>query len=336
MTWHWIQLCVRVRLLHFICGREIRFGFGQSYQWENSTNNTTWSIIQGANYPYYNVNFSGPMYYRCQVSCNAQTVSSTSVKILATDTALCYCSANLGGALCGSSWSRSNLTNVTISGTSLNNSNPICAVTNGSSINAFPPYGNSTATLLTGNTYSLSVTTSYNNSLAVWIDYNQNGIFESSEWKQITNSSTASVPSSTNLTIPQGIPTGKTGMRIRSIENISGTLTANSACINYITGETEDYIITIDLGNSIRKTPDVAVINISPNPASEELKISSTTILTGKSHLEITNASGQLIYMEELVNFTTKAIDISQFPKGIYFLKLTSTASLIIKKVILE
>ncbi|XZF13002.1 GEVED domain-containing protein [Chitinophagaceae bacterium MMS25-I14] len=145
-----------------------------------------------------------------------------------------YCNTGLGGG--SYAW----ISSVSITGTTLNNPSGMAA----SYYTAWPASGSTTATLLLGTTYTLNTT--YDNSLggaiaSLWIDYNQNGIFEASEWQQITtNANTVA----TSVTIPTTALTGTTGMRIRSRGNgnING---AGDACTSFGSGETEDYTITI-------------------------------------------------------------------------------------------
>lgn len=315
-------------------------GFGQTYQWQNSTDSLNWLNIQGAEYPFFSTPFTIPQYYRCIVSCS--TISSTSSVVYINDQVsnLCYCDTTLGGSACGSVSSRNYISNVTIAGTTLNNSSTICTVTNGSTLNSFLPYNNLTATLLTGNSYNLSVTTNYNDVISLWIDYNQNGIFETNEWKQVATSSVAGIPNTVNLVIPTGIPAGQTGMRIRSREQGTGAIPATSACGNFSTGETEDYIITIDIGNS---NPDNQIENLdfqlSPNPAKETISISFLNKERSKLQIEITDLKGQKVYSEELagaVGRIQKTIDINKFSKGFYLFRLVSLTEVFTRKLIVE
>lgn len=51
-------------------------GTGQSYQWQLSPNNTTWSNIAGATSPSYQTSQTSTNYYRCIISCTASDTSS--------------------------------------------------------------------------------------------------------------------------------------------------------------------------------------------------------------------------------------------------------------------
>jgi hypothetical protein len=135
-----------------------------------------------------------------------------------------------------------NINSVTFN--TLSNLNTGCTSTSGTAYTVYPPTGSNTTTLYTGATYSLSVTSTANSIISVWIDYNQNGIFEAAEWNQVATTTTANTPVSINITIPSSALTGVTGMRIRS--RFSGNANgANDACASFGSGESEDYTITL-------------------------------------------------------------------------------------------
>jgi len=167
---------------------------------------------------------------------------------------------------------------VSITSTTLNNTATRSTVyANSSCLNTFPASGTTTAILIPGSTYTINVTTTEDCIISVWIDYNQNGSFESTEWKQITTSSTINVPSSTTITIPTTAKLGITGLRIRS-RLTSYTNDASSACLDMASGCTEDYTITI--GSPI---PAIPVADFYTN---------TTSVTAGNSTQFVDNTSG--------------------------------------------
>lgn len=59
----------------------VSIGTGQSYQWQSSPNNTTWTNIAGATGFTHNISVSNTTYFRCIVTCNSQSTNSTSVLV---------------------------------------------------------------------------------------------------------------------------------------------------------------------------------------------------------------------------------------------------------------
>ncbi|MBP6556841.1 MAG: hypothetical protein KA213_00650, partial [Flavobacterium sp.] len=133
------------------------------------------------------------------------------------------------------------IANVTFN--TLNNSST-CAP--GGYIN-YAPTGTQTTTLIRGNTFNLSIGTGPANKkhgAAVWIDYNQNGVFETTEGTIISNNIIANSINTIAITIPLGATLGQTRMRIRYAQKV--TVTTGMPCtMTGSFGETEDYTITL-------------------------------------------------------------------------------------------
>lgn len=224
-------------------------GTGQTYQWQSSPNNSTWTNITGATGITYTTSQTAATYYRCMVTCGA-SVSSSSYLVNILPSSQCYCTA-VHSVLCSPT---DNIDTVLIVGTTLNNPATGCTSGTAQSYTLYPATGNTTATLTQGTAYTLSVTSTANSILSVWIDYNQNGTYESTEWQQVTTSSTANVASTTVITIPLSSLTGQTRMRIRS--RASGNPNAaTDACTTFGSGETEDYFITISSASACTNPP---------------------------------------------------------------------------------
>lgn len=147
------------------------------------------------------------------------------------------------------------LAGVVIAGTTLNNP----------SIGAPSPYytlypasGNTTATLVAGNTYTISVTSgtfTSGNNIAAWIDYDNNKEFTAGTEKLGETGYTANAVT-TNLVfkVPTWAKNGQLRLRVREVYFISGLDPCNSTSY----GETEDYVITITGGTAATAAPTFA------------------------------------------------------------------------------
>jgi len=105
-------------------------------------------------------------------------------------------------------------------------------------------YSSLSTDLVPGNSYSVTVsagTYTSDNNISVWIDYNQNGIFEVSE--KLGNVTLGAMPQTgiINFTVPSGAIPGVTRMRVREVWNV----TDMDPCLGYSYGETEDYNVVI-------------------------------------------------------------------------------------------
>jgi hypothetical protein len=189
-----------------------------------------------------------------------------------------YCvGSNLGGGACNTGQL---INSVVIPGTSLSNSIPTCTNGVNGALTVFPASGNTTASLIQGQTYSINVTTDANNIISLWIDYNHNLIFENTEWTQVCLTSASGIANTASFTVPFGIYTGQTGMRVRSRQSTVSN-GANDACSAFGSGETEDYTVTILQGTPCTAPPVAGTTQATV--ASACLGINFTLSLTGNS-----------------------------------------------------
>lgn len=222
-----------------------------------------------------------------------------------------YCTSNLGGGAF-------DLLEVSITGTTLNNNSQRSGSgsISGSYYLAYPASGSNTCTLSLGTTYSLNVTTNQDDIISVWIDYNQNGIYDLSEWTQVTTSASKA---SVQITIPNSAISGTTGLRIRTRAS-SNSNGSSDACTSFGSGCTEDYIITI--GSPIPTKPSA---NFYAN----------TTIGTVGNSIELNDISTGVPTSWKWTftggtpsTSTTKNPTVSYAANGVYPVKLAVTNAL--------
>jgi hypothetical protein len=83
----------------------------------------------------------------------------------------------------------------------------------------------------------------------------------------------------------------------------------------------------------------VEALTVFPNPASSDLNISFFTHNNDNINIEMYNITGQNIYREHLQDFVGsyhKTINIESLSEGIYFLKVTSSNGVSVKKIIVN
>ncbi|MCC7050892.1 MAG: hypothetical protein IT239_03835, partial [Bacteroidia bacterium] len=210
------------------------YGSGQTFAWQSSSDSITWSNITNANGMTYSASFSTTTFIRCKVTC-ADSTYSTPIKIYVKPFNLCYCFPSHGSCY-------NVLTNISIVSTGLS-TNATCSGNNG--YTQLAPGAGTTATLIKGLSYDFSITTNNSSIASVWIDYNQNGVFEASEWFQPSTATTANVATVYNFTVPVTALSGQTGMRVRT-RGVNNPNAATDACSLFGSGETVDFVITLD------------------------------------------------------------------------------------------
>lgn len=176
---------------------------------------------------------------------------------------------------------------------------------------------------------------SYTEHWGVWIDFNQNGTFESSE-KVVTGSSSSSSNLSYTFSVPSSAKTGKTRMRVSMKWNAAPT-----ACETFSYGEVEDY--TVNIGASARGISssniveadeelgnEEAIFDVAmyPNPANNFVNLA---MKDGRAAtFRIVNYTGQTV----LKGIADRNVDISQLNTGVYIVEVNDGQRAIVKKLV--
>lgn len=108
----------------------------------------------------------------------------------------------------------------------------------------------------------------------------------------------------------------------------------------HVTEPTREELKSIGQHNSVQSEKiGLKELEFAPNPSNGITGLTLVMATKGPTDLTIYNINGQLIYREDLGDFTgrySKELDLSGSPKGIYFLKVTQNNESITKKLILE
>jgi hypothetical protein len=174
-------------------------------------------------------------YYRVRAANSCVTTASSNTITVATIT-LTYCAPTYssGDAL------NDQITNVTLG-----------TLSNSTGISASPYYTFYNAVTIPNlyqgatSTISVSFGSDSRQYVGVWIDFNQNGTFETSEGVVSTNNAGGSGTAILTLTIPGGALLGNTRMRVRGGDDNAMTTAMACGASNSVYGETEDYIVNI-------------------------------------------------------------------------------------------
>ncbi len=210
------------------------YNTGISYQWQSSSDGSTWSNISGATHHEHTTNITEDAYYHCIVSCDAaESDTSTSLLVETELNASCYCESYGSTSGYGTKYvGIEQIDNATSSGYT------------------YVDYTDQMATVELGESYDLSVrVNTYGSATAdtyAFIDWNQDGDFadagESYDLGDATDVSDSPTDlSPLSVTIPGGAETGITIMRV--ITSIDENPT--DPCATSFNGETEDYSIRV-------------------------------------------------------------------------------------------
>lgn len=243
---------------------------GLFYQWQSSSNGTTWNNIPDAIYATHTFVGAGGPFYRAIVTCGTGTPATSTIATVTPTLAASACSPTFGSAS-ASCYSYSMYIRISsLSGVS-------GSITDVSGCNGTTDYEDMTSsysvTLNSGTTYSATVQTGYTSyySGQIWIDFNDDGSFSAAESVggngNITSSSTA-----ISLIIPTNATPGAHRMRI--VGNYQGCCGGASypgmnSCPNsgVTYGDCRDYKVVISGGGTCSGTPTPGIVNGTPTNA---------------------------------------------------------------------
>ncbi len=225
---------------------------GLTFQWQSSPDSSIWTNITGQTSTTLNTTLTATTFYRIRATCSVSSTSNFSIgyKVVLGNLG-CYCvPSTTAGA-------NDAITNVKFGG--INN-------TSGYTTGGFTNYSSSVAagSGTIGGTDSIYVTVTGGSGgieyVAAWIDYNQDGTFQSSEYTAIGSFNSSSATTLSNvINIPATALPGLTRMRIRVRK--ATALAASDACTVYTNGETEDYQVNLIPCSPV--TFDIAPVNTS-------------------------------------------------------------------------
>lgn len=318
---------------------------GMTYQWQMSVDaGTTWTNLGTPQLsPVFPIeNQSQATSYRVIKTCTNSNESVTYPAVAVTQTPFyqCYCTNEIAFNCADGDL----ILNVTF-GNATNNINNTSGC---DSANGYSDYRSTVtpAIVTPGSSVPVSVTVGPSGegwlyeSVGVWIDFNQNGVFELSEYTYVGTGLNTVLTN--NIAIPADALPGTTGMRVLvsaaigpqddgtgfSHAYVCGPLDANN---NF--GEIEDYLVTISDVASAGEF-NLAGLTVYPNPTTGIANINSETNAVIET-IEVYSVSGQLISSKKYASQADSyMIDLSGVATGIYFAKITTNMGSDVKRIV--
>ncbi|MFA5648092.1 MAG: GEVED domain-containing protein [Bacteroidales bacterium] len=190
-------------------------------------------------------------------------------------------------------------------------------------------FTNLTATVARGSSQTIYFSagfkgSSYTEYWHVWIDWNQNGVFDADE-RMVYGSSSSSAKLYATFTVPSNALLGTTRMRVTMKYN-----TAATACETFGYGEVEDYTINVvqssTYQNNVNPIAETLgfeskdLYSVYPNPANDHITVSLNGI-EGEISVRIYDLQGRLVKQDVLTNSSTR-LDVSNLSKGVYIISV--------------
>ena len=182
------------------------------------------------------------------------------------------------------------------------------------------------ATIAQGSSNQMIVSAGFKSSAytehwAVWIDFNQNGTFDSSE-KVVSGSSSSANNLTATVAVPSGATLGQTRMRVSMKYN-----SAQTACETFNDGEVEDYTVNI-VASSSRVDGPVNAERLGneknldllayPNPATDFVQVKLASKADNMTY-KIVNTIGRVVQAGRL---ESSNLDVTNLNTGMYILQV--------------
>jgi hypothetical protein len=159
---------------------------------------------------------------------------------------------------------------------------------------------------------------------AAWIDFNDNGIFESSELLIDSSFQTSGTLEDFPLTIPTSAQLGSHTLRVKAIDITAGDNLTNP-CDNFSYGEVHDYTVniveTLGVNNINLYNSEFKIISLDDN----QFNISLATNYSENISFSVYDISGKILVFNNIFKESDKYIydlDMSYAASGIYLVKM--------------
>lgn len=192
-------------------------------------------------------------------------------------------------------------------------------------------------TLIAGNAYPLTVkiARNYPGNAQAWIDYNNNGIFETAERimqsaNKVNHTALINIPAS-------AIKNTYLRMRVRSD---SYFLPFQGPCTDTpsqtFIGQAGDFAVKIVDPIGIAESSSMETVKLYPNPNNGIFTLELPEKPTENYELEVLNVTGNILSKQAITKSGANQLSLKHLPKGIYLLKITSNRQTVIKKLVIE
>jgi len=298
---------------------------GLTYQWQSSNSGgVTWSNISGATNKAYIFTVSAPLWYRCVVTCSNSGLSTNTNIVIVNTNPACPCTPTYTSTSPSSFYAMYQVQVTGYAGSNINDY-PSTSTTTG--------YDDRTSVvspvdMLQGGSYSGSLSFYfYYQSASIWIDFNDDGTFSSSELMAGPTATTSCCSFTTTrnftLNIPSAANTGIHRMRVRDVYYCCSTPSSIDPCNSYGYGNTADYLVNIE---SLEPVPALSPDTTQTLCVGSTISITASTTATGTLTYNWTGPNGFVSSTTTTASSNTINITGAAFANsGAYTVRVTSS-----------
>lgn len=293
---------------------------GLAYQWESSPNdNGPWTAIENAYNTTYQTSQATATFYRRNTTCIDTQLTINSQGILV-DSEGCYCTAQV---VVENEIGITNVTFNTINNTSL-------------STIKYSNFTNVKTEVNRNATYNLSArvtTAGGSNYTKAWIDWNQNGDYDTNEGYDLGTANGTDVNTSLpqSIMIPVDAALGSTNMRVRSAQGPTNAYPA--ACGPIANGEGEDYTIMVSASLGVNQFSGFEnEVLVYKNQNGIVVEMQNETI----AGIKVYDLSGRLLLNKKQINQKSTTIQTLKNDHQVLIFQITTqNGAILYKKQIL-
>ena len=212
----------------------------------------------------------------------------------------------------------------------------------------YSDYTSISTTVKQGDSHTITVNVNtdgnYRIQSKVWIDWNQDCVFDDTDEEYDLGFAFGTSDGPTNMsplsiTIPSGASIGSTIMRVSSRFTFSSNITYPTSCQTNFDGEVEDYTVMVESATASIEDFAFSGFNLYPNPSTGEFTLNLELINTEKVSVQLFDIRGRLIneknYFNTNANFSEK-INFNNTAKGLYLVKITNGNKQTTRKLVIK
>ena len=183
--------------------------------------------------------------------------------------------------------------------------------------------------LVAGEQYPISIVTgpAYAEYVRVWIDYNNNGVFNANELVLADNA----YQSHTGFVTIPGSAVKNTRLRMRVSSDANNIPTA---CSDVTNGQVEDYWVEIRTTIATNEPDSELKMSLFPNPSSGKVWLKLEQAQAETCLVQIHDAAGKLCWTDEVAP-NGEAILLPALAQGAYFVKVQSEKAVKLERLII-
>ncbi|GAB3579652.1 GEVED domain-containing protein [Hymenobacter daeguensis] len=293
---------------------------GLSYQWQSSpAGANTFTPISGATtVPYTVPSLTANTDYRLQITCAGSGASAVSAPVSVTLSPFtqCYCTPTYvsGG-------NTDIIRTVTVGTLSSNTSTLGNVAPYYHDYSAQQPATLAIPSLPVSRTTNVTLTfgSDVNQYSALWIDFNHNGIFDSSEYFTLGTNAGASGTAVIPVAVPAAALLGQTKLRVRGGDDLTPLATQACGASQSDYGEAEDYTVNLVVATASRTGQANVALSAFPNPATATLTV-QVGLVGPQAQVALTDLAGKVLQTTAVTSQTAR-FDLSGLAAGIYLVR---------------